>query len=66
MLLKNFIMHRKELEELWAEAFGDEPAFINLIFDTPRTDVLVFADLICRKVVSALYLLPAKIVDDGI
>ena len=66
MLLKNYMMHQKELEKLWIEAFGDEQAFVNLIFDTPGTDVLVFSDMIGRKVVSALYLLPAKIVDDGV
>ncbi len=64
-MLINPFEYKEMLTELWAEAFGEDYDYIDLLFDPSAEAPECFAELSSDRIVSALYLLKGEILLEG-
>ncbi len=57
--------YSRSLKKLWADIFGDDEEYINLLFDFKYTPAECFAEISEGEVVSVLYLLKGYIITGG-
>ncbi len=57
--------YKSSLKKLWADTFGDNEEYINLLFDYDYTPAECFAEISDGEVISVLYLLKGHIVAEG-
>ncbi len=62
-MLINVNEYSNSLKKLWAETFGDDREYINLLFDCEYTPAECFAEISDGEVISVLYLLKGYIMN---